>query len=440
MGTKYKLICIGGTGQMVLHYHLQLYLLGLIKHPFEAVVIDTDDVIASISSVKKYFEDLQFGTDPSDGVDGIEISTITTPKVPPPVSDKVVTALTGQQEIDEHPVRAFFNNDTLVQKVDQGLYARPALSSVMSNQVFESSSLTPVKDSRLVFVGSVIGGTSGGILAPLVDAVQTRQILNDVSEATMRAVLFGRYFIPDENIIENAVQRFNSNQVLVLNSIREALKQLHSYYIIGGVTAANRKRNPGLEKDAVQLPWPAEGDPLWEGPLAAEYLLTEVVIPEAADFKKKEVVEFIPQIERAKADQVRKQQLSLVNSLVRKRVVKRLAADPFAVPIWGSKLTNLVASFWNIANKAQGGKMRNDFPDLVQDSLEQLWNGTDERLGLRRFFPDTTLGSVSPGTAAEVKWPTVEEAKGLQTLFGSPEVVAQRAAATILFTALQHKD
>src|SRR5262245_22150430 len=108
MPTKYKLICVGGTGQMVLHYYLQLYMLGLIKHPFEGVVIDTDDVIASISSVKKFLEDLQFGTDPCDGVEGIEISTIVTPKVPAPVSDKVVTALTGQREINEHPARAFF--------------------------------------------------------------------------------------------------------------------------------------------------------------------------------------------------------------------------------------------------------------------------------------------------------------------------------------------
>jgi len=439
MATKYKLICVGGTGQMVLHYYLQLYLLGLVKHPFEAVVIDTDDVIASIRSAQKFFEDLQYGTDIADGVRG-EIATITTPEVPAPLSDKVVTALTGQQDIGEHAVRAFFNDDTLVQTVNQGLYARPALSSVMSNQVFGDSALTPVKDSSLVFVGSVIGGTSGGILAPLVDAVQTRQILNGVTGVKMRAVLYGRYFTPDDNVIPNAVQRFNSNQVFVLSSIREALKQLHSYFIIGGIQADNRKRDPNLEKRTSQLPWPEETDPYWEGVQAAEYLLTDAVIAEAPDFRAKEVEKFEPPIERAKADQVRKQRFSLVDRLVRRKAINRLAADPFAIPIWGKKLTELIASFWNIANKAQGGKMRSDFPEMVQDSLELLWNGTEKRLGLRSFFPQTPVESVSPGTIAEVEWPVADEAKGLQTLFGSPKVVAQRAAATILFTGLQHKE
>jgi hypothetical protein len=440
--TKYKLICVGGTGQMVLHYYLQLYLLGLIKHPFEAVVIDTDDVIASIDSARLFFGDLQFGADTVDGVQQEPISIITTPRVPAPATDKVITALTGRQEheIHEHPVRAFFNDDTLVQTVNQGLYARPALSSVMSNRVFSDSALTPMRDSSLVFVGSVIGGTSGGILAPLVDAVQTRQILNMVTGVKMRAVLFGRYFIPDDNIIPKAVQRFNSNQVFVLSSVREALTQLHSYFIIGGTRVADRKRDPNLEKSAVQLPWPDTDDPYWEGVQAVEYLLTDVVIPQTSNFREKEVEDFKPPIDRARADEIRKQRFSLVDRLVRRKVVKRLAADPFAVPIWGNRLTDLLAKFWNIANKAQSGKLKSDFPDMVQDSLERLWIGTDERLGLRSFFPETRSESVSPATIAAVNWPTADMSKALPTLFGSPQVVAQRAAATILFTALQHRE
>lgn len=440
--TKYKLICVGGTGQMVLHYYLQLYILGLIKHPFEAVVIDTDDVIASIDSARQFFGDLQFGADAIDGVQPEPISIITTPAVPSPSSDRVITALTGrqEQEIGEHPVRAFFTDNTLVQTVNQGLYARPALSSVMSNRVFSDSALTPVRDSSLVFVGSVIGGTSGGILAPLVDAVQTRQVQNVVTGVKMRAVLFGRYFIPDDNIIPKAVQRFNSNQVFVLSSIREALTQLHSYFIIGGTQVADRTRNPNLEKGAVQLPWPDTDDPYWEGVQATEYLLTEVVIPQTTDFREKEVEEFKSPVDRARADEIRKQRVNLVDRLVRRKVVKRLAADPFAVPVWGRRLTDLLASFWNIANKAQSGKLMGDFPDLVQDSLERLWIGTDERLGLRSFFPETPRESVSPAIIAAVNWPAVDASKALPTLFGSPQVVAQRVAATILFTALQHKE
>src|SRR5688572_26994170 len=114
--TTYKMICVGGTGQMVLHYYLQLYLLGLVEHSFEAVVLDTDAVIASIRSAKEFFEDLQYGADPGIGVAG-QIPEIKTPTVSTPSGDKVITALTGrpENEIDNHPVRAFFNEETLTQ-------------------------------------------------------------------------------------------------------------------------------------------------------------------------------------------------------------------------------------------------------------------------------------------------------------------------------------
>src|SRR5947209_9815440 len=49
----------------------------------------------------------------------------------------------------DHAARAFFNSETLAQTVNQGLFARPALSSVMSNRIFADSSLTPVKNSTV---------------------------------------------------------------------------------------------------------------------------------------------------------------------------------------------------------------------------------------------------------------------------------------------------
>jgi hypothetical protein len=435
--TQYKLICVGGTGQMVLHYYIQLYLLGLIEYPSEAVVLDTDRIIASLSSAGEFLADLQFGADARDGIEG-EIGTIATPQVPAPTSDRVVTALTGRQEANgHHAARAFFNSETLAQTVNQGLFARPALSSVMSHRVFADSALTPVKDSTLVFVGSVIGGTSGGLLAPLVDAVQARQVDQNISAVKMRAVLYGQYFTPDDAIIPNAIKRFNSNQVFVLNSIKEALEKLHSYYIIGGTGPMDRTRDPNLEKNASQLPWPDEDDPFWQGPQATSYLLTDKNIPEATDFRDREVLAFKQPIDRARADQARRQRLSFVDFLIGKKVVTRLAADPFAVAIWGRKFTDLLAGFWEIAVVAEGGKKVNDFPRKVQEALETLWKGSEERLGLLNLFPPTPTESISPGNVARVDWPALDQAKRLKTLFSNADVVAQRAAATILFTALK---
>lgn len=423
---------------MVLHYYTQLYLLGLAVQTFEAVVVDTDSLVASVRSVRDFFQDLQYGPDAADGVEG-KIPVISTPRVPAPSSDKVVTALTGRQEGDvgDHPVRAFFNNETLTQTVNQGLFARPALSSVMSHHVFADSALTPVRDSTLVFVGSVIGGTSGGLLAPMVDAVRSRQIEHNIGNLKMRAVLYGRYFTPNNKIIPDAVRRFNSNEVLVLKSIKEALQQLHSYYIVGGTGLINRTRDPNVEKNGSQLPWPDEQDPFWLGTQAAEYLLKEATIPASSDFSDREVAEFTQPISMGEAGKLRRQRLSFADYFVAKKVVTRLAADPWAALIWGSKLTELLASFWNIAIDAEGGKRVSNFPEKVHKALEALWNGSDGRLGLRNLFPPTPIEAISPGDVARVEWPTVDQSKGHKSLFSSADVVAKRAAAAILFTSLR---
>ena len=51
-----KVLAIGGTGQLVAHYYLQLYLLGVISAPADLVVIDTDDIIPGIHRIKTFLE------------------------------------------------------------------------------------------------------------------------------------------------------------------------------------------------------------------------------------------------------------------------------------------------------------------------------------------------------------------------------------------------
>src|SRR5207253_1665005 len=157
------------------------------------------------------------------------------------------------------------------------------------------------KDSTLVFVGSVIGGTSGGLLAPIVDAVRARQTLENIERVRMRAVLYGKYFTPDNEIIPQAITRFNSNELLVLKSIKEALQQLHSYFIVGGTGVTDGARDPNLEKAATQLPWPNDHEPFWLGPQGVEYLLKETTIPAASEFSSREVIDFKAPIDRDEA-------------------------------------------------------------------------------------------------------------------------------------------
>jgi len=437
---SYKLVCIGGTGQMVLHYYAQLYLLGLIEEPFEATVVDTDSVIGSIRTLRDFFSDLQYGADPAEGVQN-NIPVLATPTIPIPADDKVGKALTGRpiEEIDDrHSVRAFFNEETIAQSVNQGLFARPALSSVMSEEIFNHASLAPKNNNTTVFVGSVIGGTSGGLLAPIVDAIKEKQMLDEIQALKMRAVLYGRYFTPDNNIIPDAIKRFNSNQLLVLKSIKEALQQLHSYFIVGGTGSMDYARDPNVEKTARQLPWQEENEPFWIGSQAAEYLLKENVIPAATEFSDREVAgDFERPVSREAATKALRQRISFTDSFVNKKVVHRLAHEPWVTAIWGNKLTELVASFWNIAVAAEGGKAVSNFPNKVSDALTNLWNGAGDSLGLHDIFPPTPLQAILPASVQRVAWPTVDESKSNRILFSSADATAKRAAATILFTTLR---
>jgi hypothetical protein len=437
---NYKLVCIGGTGQMVLHYYAQLYLLGLIKEPFEATVVDTDSVIASLQTLRDFFSNLQYGSDATEGVQS-DIPIIFTPRVPIPIDDKVGKALTGRpvDKIgDRHPVKAFFNEETLVQSVNQGLYARPALSSITSKDIFNDDSLEHKSNSTAVFIGSVIGGTSGGLLAPIVDAAKEKQRVNEIQALKMRAVLYGRYFTPDDSIIPDAVKRFNSNQLLVLRSIKEALQQLHSYLIVGATGPIDFTRDPNSERNAQQLPWQEENEPFWFGAQATEYLLKENVIPAAANFTDREVQDdFKRPVSRDEAVQVLRQRLSLADMFINKKVIVRLSREPWVNAIWGNKLTNLVGSFWNIAVAAHGGTRISDFPEKLQNALVDLWKSADQRLGLRDVFPPTSSETTEPGNIQRVAWPTLDQSKINKDLFTSADVTAKRAAATILFTILR---
>src|SRR5882724_9491093 len=113
---KYKIVAVGGTGQMVLHYYLQLYLLGVVEDCFEAVVVDSDDVIPTIRTVQKFFESLQYGDQGNEGFGKVRIPVIKTVSVRPPGRGTVFEALTKLEAWDRrepHPVHAFFDKKTL---------------------------------------------------------------------------------------------------------------------------------------------------------------------------------------------------------------------------------------------------------------------------------------------------------------------------------------
>lgn len=442
-GTKYKIVCVGGTGQMVLHYYLQLYLLGEIKHPFEAVVVDTDEIISSITTIQNFFSDLQYGSDAREAL-GAEVPIIKTIRITPQEADSVSHALTGRRDTvppEFHPARAFFHKDTLTQDLKQGLFARPALSSVISHDVLHNVDLRPHADSTVVVVGSVLGGTSGGLAAPIMYAIHRRILNEDIEKVQVRVVLFGEYFTPDAGVIEGEVVRFKSNQTFVTRAIKEALEDIHSFHIVGGPGESGAfKRKQAEEKAGEFMPWPNDAEnPFWRGTQALEHLLTDTTKDKAIDFQGREVEAIEDRIKLPAAQLSLEQRLSLVDKFIRKKCVTRIANDPFARFIWGSGLINVIAHFWSIAAKAEGGRNRlANFPADIQHSLEAIWYGSESEAGLQKVFPNlTNLVSVSPKNIRRITWHEIYESRRHEKLFKGSGAAARKAAATILFSILR---
>lgn len=443
---KFKIIAVGGTGQMVLHYYLQLYLLGVVKDPIDAVVVDSDDIIPTIRTIQGFFENLQYGSEGNEGFGKIRIPVIETVAVRPPGKDTAFEALTALRDWDKkrpHPAHAFFDKETLAQNVKQGLFARPALSSVAAPGLLSNAALKPESDSVVVIVGCVIGGTGGGLIAPVLDTIRQFIVRENIERVRIRAVLFGEYFKPTQGIIEDGVLRFQSNQMLVLRSIREAkmAEQLHKFIIVGGPGFPNRiDRDPQREKDGKNLPWPVEeSHPLWQGARAVEQLLHDSTTDVKLDFEDREIEEPTSPFDLPRAKLRLRNGLQMAETFVGKKGVVRMCRDPWSRWIWGERLVEMVAHFWSIAAKVAGGKERNsNFPAVLQSQLEDVWHGENEGLGLHDIFPSVTESHrIRPRNVGKVRWAEVTTGAWERNLFTDSKMAALRAASNLLFWMLR---
>lgn len=442
-----KIVCLGGTGQMVLHYYLQLYLLGLIRHRFDAVVIDTDEINSGILRVQKLFEELQYGNAPNQAL-AIDVPTIETYRVTSQQGGTALQRLTDANDAavtQFHPARAYFDKETLAQDLKEGLFARPALSSVVSLQDVSARALSAPDKATVVVVGSVIGGTGGGLIAPVIDELLWQARSTDAN-LSLRAVLFGRYFTPDPGRIGGDESRFLSNEILVLKAIREALgdQGVERFYVVrrsGGADA----RKPDQEKKGEHLPWPdandlrGERNPFWEGTQALEYLLTDTTTQRFVRFEEREVQDLIPPIPTGQAVQQLKKSIQMAGRFVDRKVVLRMVREPWLGTVWGKGLPDLYAHFWGIAARAAGEQERvRQFPAELQEALRSLWEGRKGEPGLRQLFPDLPRSyRVLPRAYSKVPWPRSQDAVRNPALFESLETAARRAAATFLFWCLR---
>lgn len=443
---SYKLVCVGGTGQMVLHYYLQLYLLGVIRHEFDVVVIDSDEIIPSVKIVQDLLKGLQYGSLKNEGFGRTSIPVIESIWAKPTSGDTALEALTGQKnwkETTTHSAHAYFDKDTLSQNLKQGLFARPALSTVLSQELFTNKHLAPDPNSTVIIVGAVTGGTGGGLTAPVLDAIRMFTRVQKIENVKIRAVLFGEYFRPLPGLIDNDAVRFQSNQTMVLRSFSEAeaSEDLHSYCIVGGPGFnADFERQPASEKSGKNITWPKnEANPFWQGIQALEYLFTDSAMQKVTNFGGREVQTFAPQFSLAAAQLRLRKSVQMIRMLIDKRAVIRLCEDPWSRWIWGSHLVEIVSHFWNIAATKEGGKEAvRGFPEEVSNGLNDLWRGEGKELGLQDIFPIVSEPErMRPGKMARIRWPAARQGVLESKLFDDSKEVARRAATILLFWTLR---
>ncbi len=434
------IIAVGGTGQIVLLHYLQLYLLGVVEGPFRAVVVDTDEILPPISTISRLLEQLQYGSEKTAAL-GETLPVIEVMRPNTQVGETLTEILTGNRHLEpfeKHPVRAFFSSETLEQNLMRGLFARPAMSSVLSS--LQEDVLRPAANSTVVLVGSLIGGTGGGLMVPLCDALYSYQVREGIDDVKLRGVFFGQYFTPQAGRLEGDVQRFRSSQLCVLKSIQEALHMLHSFYIVGG-TGGTVERDPEEEKRGVNFPWPrSRSHPFWEGVQALEFLLGESAKEKGSEFRDREFAEVDdrPDIEHSRLRLA--QSLQVARRFIHKETIRRLAAENWLDTIWGPGLTDLIAHYWKTSIKTEGrDQALKQFPGQVQQSLTELWKGEGAERGLRTAFPNPDeQGRVRPRHVRAIPWPRLKIG-GSQDLrlFDGPGNSAERLAATLLFWILR---
>ncbi|HET7436108.1 MAG TPA: hypothetical protein VFN10_15465 [Thermoanaerobaculia bacterium] len=430
-----KIVCLGGTGQMLLHYYLQLYLIGAVETPFEAVVIDTDEIIPSIGEMSAFFDRLS-----SNGTQVPSIRTIQVGADGAAASAyELLTAIHREQAPPLVPAQAFFDTDTLEQDLTNGLFARPALSAVVSFDELDVSVITPEPASTVVVAGSIIGGTGGGLIEPVINLIHRLLEANRIT-AAVRAVLFGEYFQPDHGRGID-LRRLQSNQLFVLRTAKEALQELHSFAIIGGPQSPKIANLP--DKNAPNIVWPDdEAAPFWQGVQALHHLLTDQIRPRNTDFRRREVTAIPNGLNLKHCQQRLSNALHVEETLINREVVSRMAAEPWLRYIWGSGVTDLVCHYWRIAAKVAGEWDRvTDFPALLQNALETTWRGggSTKGRGLSTVFPTVAARhTVRPRTFRRLQWPVHDHgAQWDRSLFDSASTAAARCAAEVSFHALR---
>lgn len=267
------IVAVGGTGQLVLHYYAQLFQVRAIPDAFHAIIVDSDELLPSLQRLRDFWNVARVAHAQPDLVPRIDYFPVARE-----LAGTVQEALVGRDlptPPDIHPAEAIFDSTSLSQGVREGLYARPALSAVLQTDWsrFPLTSLTGFQ--RVLVVGSLIGGTGGGLIAPLLSELASRiRSAATIPQPEIRAVFFGEYFeLTGDSPVPDANVRYPSNKLMVARCLKDlAPIELTSFAFVEPGT--RKPRTVSDERSPVNLAWPLQTDAIWIGVSALEELRT----------------------------------------------------------------------------------------------------------------------------------------------------------------------
>jgi hypothetical protein len=441
---EHLIVTVGGTGQMILHYYAQLYLLGLIPDSFRAVVLDADDCMASLQFLGRKTEGGLFslcarafdGTTAEKQVPQIDFVKVSSGNAADKVHSLLGYAEPAADGHYENPCQSFFSNDTLSQDVSQGLYARPCLSAVMTlSEALDQFDEGSINDNtRIVLVSSAIGGTGGGLSIPVLYRLQ--EVARARTNVSLRLVLLGQYFDSDKEAVENAAVRFRSNKVLFLRALSASIPDLHSFAFV----EEPRLRRPADEPKAQSLAWCKANEPYWQAACALSYLLTESTRDFRKEFQGKEIHpnDYRNAIDWDAAQRKLSEAIARVETVLKHGFLERVASEPLPAKMWGDALYTFLHRFWTAVHVSTNNdrKTLKRLASSAQNAVVKLWDTKTKDYCAAALFPQLAVQPASVRRMREVRWPSLDVP--LQTRhFVSPVVAHDLLAAATLFSTLR---
>jgi hypothetical protein len=425
--SKSVIIAVGGTGQLVLHYYTQLFQVGAIRDSFDGVVLDSDALMPSLAKLQLFWNAVRVAH-PSDSVPRLEYIPVSQG-----FAGRIENALAGQplpNAPELHPVEAFVDSESLKQQVNEGLFARPALSAVMKTDWKRLPLPTFAGVQRVIVIGSLIGGTGGGLMAPLLNELATRLRAVGMDRPRLRAVLFGEYFRVEgsNQLVRDARERYPSNKLFVAHTLRELAPPELEHFIF--VEPENPvERETAKERDAMNMQFPEETHPIWQGVSAVEEVRTNTTWPNAASFEDKERGISARRDYNSDMTKIR-DRIGVATALHMRLVLTSFLREVWFDRFYGRELPTMVASGFASAgrNPALGITSIRKFCGNLQKEYVRTWGE------LKGVFPLSTSTANLPAIR-QTNWSAIRT--DVPELTQSEEGLLHTVAANILYSALR---